>query len=143
MPSQVPVALESHPLVLSLFNSAVRTGFPSPAADHTQKRIDINDHLLINRDASYLFRIMGDSMRDIGIFEGDTIVVDRSIEPKHQHIVLAVIDEEFTVKRLYRRGKTIRLLAENPAYQPIDFKEGQELRIWGVVTFNLRKLLNN
>jgi DNA polymerase V len=142
MPKSEPVALESNPFVLGLFNAAVRTGFPSPAADHTHKRIDLNDHLLINREASYLFRVMGDSMINIGIFEGDTIIVDRSIEPRHRHIVLAIIDEEFTVKRLYRRGKTIRLLAENPAYSPIDFTDGQELRIWGVVTCNLRKLLN-
>ena len=143
MSSPTPIPLDSAPLLLSLFSATIRTGFPSPAADHTQKRIDLNDHLLINRDASFLFRVAGDSMIDVGIFEGDTIVVDRSIEPKHRHVVLAIIDEEFTVKRLFRRGKTIRLLAENPAYQPIDFTEGQELRIWGVVTYNLHKLLNN
>lgn len=139
---QEPVPLETNPLVLGLFNSAVRTGFPSPAADHSQKRIDLNDHLLINREASFLFRVRGDSMVNVGIFDCDTIIVDRSIEPRHHHIVLAIVDDEFTVKRLSRRGKTVRLLAENPVYPPIDFKEGQELRIWGVVTFNLRKLLN-
>jgi DNA polymerase V len=143
MPSQEPVPLIANPLVLGFFNASVRTGFPSPAADHTQKRIDLNDHLFINRESSFLFRVMGDSMINIGVFEGDTIIVDRSIEPRHRHIVLAIIDEEFTVKRLCRRGKVVRLLAENPAYQPIDFKDGQELRIWGVVTFNLHKLLNN
>lgn len=142
MPLSEPVPIDARPLTISLFHATVRTGFPSPAADHAQKRIDLNDILLLNREASFLFRVRGDSMVNIGIFEGDTIVVDRSIEPKHNHIVLAVIDEEFTVKRLYRRGKAIRLLAENPAYLPIDFKEGQELRIWGVVTFNLRKLIN-
>ncbi len=81
-------------------------------------------------------------MINIGIFEGDTIIVDKSIEPKHRHIVLAIIDEEFTVKRLYRRGKVIKLTAENPAYPPIELSDGQELRIWGVVTCNLRKLLH-
>ena len=143
MPLPDPVPLIANPLVLGLFNSPVRTGFPSPAADHTQKRIDLNDHLFINRESSFLFRVMGDSMMNIGIFEGDTIIVDRAIEPRHRHVVLAIIDEEFTVKRLYRRGGVVRLLAENPAYPPIDFNEGQELRIWGVVTFNLRKLLNS
>lgn len=81
-------------------------------------------------------------MIGVGIFEGDTIIVDRSIDAKHNHIVLAVIDEDFTIKRLYKRGQVIRLIAENPEFAPIDFKEGQELRIWGVVTFNLHKLLN-
>ncbi|QDZ26563.1 LexA family transcriptional regulator [Noviherbaspirillum sp. UKPF54] len=139
---QDPVPLDVNPLVLTQFGATVRTGFPSPAADHSQKRIDLNAHLLLNPEASFLFRVRGDSMINVGIFDGDTIVVDRSIEPKHRHIVLAIVDEEFTVKRLYRRGKTIRLLAENPAYPPIDLKDGQELRVWGVVTYNLRKLLN-
>jgi DNA polymerase V len=70
------------------------------------------------------------------------LIVDRSITPLHNHIVLAVVDEEFTVKRLYQRDGIIRLLAENPAYSTIELSEGQELRIWGVVTFNLHKLLN-
>lgn len=143
MSSQKPVPLIANPLVLGFFNGSVKAGFASPAADHTQKRIDLNDHLFINRESSFLFRVMGDSMINIGVFEGDTIIVDRSIEPRHRHIVLAIIDEEFTVKRLCRRGTVVRLLAENPAYPPIDFKDGQELRIWGVVTFNLHKLLNN
>ncbi|HCY63154.1 MAG TPA: peptidase [Oxalobacteraceae bacterium] len=142
MPSQSPVPLLANPLVIGLFNASVRAGFPSPAADHAQKRIDLNEHLFINRESSFLFRVMGDSMINIGIFEGDTIIVDRAIEPRHRHIVLAIVDEEFTVKRFYRRGKVVRLLAENPAYPPIELSEGQELRIWGVVTFNLHKLLN-
>lgn len=80
-------------------------------------------------------------MQGVGIFDGDTIIVDRAIAPANNHIVLAVVDEEFTIKRLYRRGAEVRLLSENPHYPPIQFKEGQELRIWGVATFNLRKLL--
>jgi DNA polymerase V len=137
----VPVAL--HPLVLSIFQNSVPAGFPSPAADHTQKRIDLNEHLLLNHEASFMFRVTGDSMMRIGIFNGDTIIVDRSIEPQHNHIVLAVVDEEFTVKRLYKRKGIVRLLPENPAFEAIDFRDGQELRIWGVVTYNLRKLLNS
>jgi len=126
-----------------MFGASVPAGFPSPAADHTRKRIDLNEHLLLNREASFLFRVTGDSMIRIGIFDGDTIIVDRSIEPRHNHIVLAVVDEEFTVKRLHKRGGVVRLLPENPAYEAIDFQDGQELRVWGVVTYNLRKLLNS
>ncbi|GAC1569140.1 MAG: hypothetical protein NVS3B3_23230 [Aquirhabdus sp.] len=81
-------------------------------------------------------------MLGIGIYDDDTLIVDRSITPAHNHIVLAIVDEEFTVKRLFQRGQLVRLLAENPAFPPIVLKEGQELRIWGVVTFNLHKLLN-
>jgi DNA polymerase V len=139
---QNPIPITLIPLPLVLFDSTVMAGFPSPAADHAQKRIDLNDHLLLNREASFLFRVRGDSMVGVGIFNGDTIIVDRSIEAKHNHIVLAVIDNDFTVKRLYKRGRVVRLIAENPAFAPIDFNEGQEVRIGGVVTFNLHKLLN-
>lgn len=138
----IPLPITTINLPLVLFDSTVMAGFPSPAADHAQKRIDLNDHLLLHREASFLFRVRGNSMIGVGIFDGDTIIVDRSIDATHNHIVLAVIDDDFTVKRLYKRGRVIRLLAENPEFEPIDFKDGQELRIWGVVTFNLHKLLN-
>ena len=81
-------------------------------------------------------------MTGIGIYDGDTLIVDRSITPKHNDIVLAIIDEEFTVKRLYKRGQVVKLIAENSTFAPILLKDGQELRIWGVVTFNLHKLTN-
>ena len=81
-------------------------------------------------------------MIGIGIYDGDTLVVDRSITPLHNQIVLAVIDNEFTVKRLYKRGEIIKLIPENPSFSVIELTEGQELCIWGVVTFNLHKLLN-
>lgn len=140
MSSPTPIAAVNLPAVL--FNSPVMAGFPSPAADHSQKRIDLNELLFLHPEATFLFRVKGPSMEDAGIFDGDTLLVDRSIQAKHRHIVLAVVDEEFTVKRFYRRGKVVRLLPENPDFAPIDFKEGQELRIWGVATFNLHKLLN-
>lgn len=137
-----PLLIKAISFPLILFDGAVQCGFPSPAADHAMQRIDLNEHILINRDASYLFRVRSNSMRNIGIFDGDTIVVDRSIEPRHRHIVLAIVDEEYTVKRLHRRGLQISLLAENDDFQPIVFREGQELRIWGVVTANIRRLLD-
>ena len=87
-----------------------------------------------------MFRVRGDSMTGIGIYEGDKLLVDRSIEPKHNHIVLAVLNNEFTVKRLYKRGGVVKLIAENPIYPPIVIKPEEELTIWGVVTFNLHKL---
>jgi DNA polymerase V len=138
----LPISVTASSMSLVSFQGSVPAGFPSPASDHTQKRIDLNEHLLLNKDATFLFRVTGESMRDIGIFDGDTIIVDRSLEPRHGHIVLAIIDEEFTVKRLHKRNGIVRLLSENSAYEPIEFKDGQELRIWGVVTCGLRKLLN-
>ena len=79
-------------------------------------------------------------MIGIGIYEGDELIVDRSIDPRHGNIVLAVLNNEFTVKRLHRRGGVIKLIAENPIYPSIVVKEGEELVIWGVVTRNLHKL---
>lgn len=79
-------------------------------------------------------------MIDIGIYEGDALLIDRSIEPKHGNVVLAVLNNEFTVKRLHRRGGVIKLVPENPRYPTIVVKEEEEFSIWGVVTYNLHKL---
>ncbi|WAW11330.1 S24 family peptidase [Oxalobacter vibrioformis] len=94
----------------------------------------------MNRNSSFLFRVAGDSMEGVGIFDGDVIVVDKSIEPRHNMIVVAVIDGGFTVKRLFKKEKIVRLIPENPKYDPIDFHEGQEMQVWGVVTSCIRKL---
>jgi len=118
----------------------VPAGFPSPAADHTRKELDLNEHLIRNKEATFIFRVKGDSMIGIGIYDGDELIVDRSIDAKHGNIVLAVLNNEFTVKRLYRRGGMVKLIAENPIYPPIVVKDGEELVIWGVITRNLHKL---
>ena len=118
----------------------VPAGFPSPAADHTRKRIDLNEHLIRNGDTTFIFKVKGDSMIDIGIYEGDSLLIDRSIEPKHGDIVLAVLNNEFTLKRLYRKGGVIKLVPENQRYPTIVIKPEEEFSVWGVVTYNLHKL---
>ena len=135
-----PVLVTDKKVWLEVCGWKVPAGFASPAGDHTRKRIDLNDHLIRNADATYVHRVKGDSMIDIGIYEGDELLVDRSIEAKHGNIVLAVLNDDFTVKRLYRRGGVVKLIAENPLYPPITLKDGEELLIWGVVTRNLHKL---
>ena len=134
------VAVPDRKVMLDVCAWAVPAGFPSPAADHTRKQIDLNEHLIRNKEATFIFRVKGDSMVGIGIYDGDELLVDRSIEPKHGNIVLAVLNNEFTVKKLYRRGGVVKLLAENLIYPPIVVKDGEELTIWGVVTRNLHKL---
>ena len=136
-----PVQVPDTKVWLDMSEWTVRAGFPSPAADHTQKRIDLNDHLIRNKEATFIFKVKGDSMIGAGIYEGDALVIDRSIEAKHGNIVLAVLNNEFTVKRLYRRGGVVKLVAENNLYPPIVVKSGEELTVWGVVTYNLHKLL--
>lgn len=138
-----PIQLSENPAALQIVEaiSRVRAGFPSPAQDHVERRIDLNEVLVLNPLSTFLFTSEGDSMIGAGIWPGDKLVVDRSIEAKHGLIVLACVDGEFTVKRLYRRGGRIRLDAENPAYQSIVFRDAQEMSVWGVVTWNLRQML--
>jgi DNA polymerase V len=95
--SDQPIQISPNPLRLDICGWSVPAGFTSPAADHTHKRIDLNEHLIRNGDATHVFRVRGDSMTGIGIYEGDKLLVDRSIEPKHNHIVLAVLNNEFTL----------------------------------------------
>ena len=135
-----PIKINSNPLILDVCSWTVVAGFPSPAADYTQQRIDLNNHLIRNKDATYLFRVKGDSMINVGIYENDILLVDRSVTPKHDHIILAQLNNEFTVKRLYRRGGVVKLLAENNIYPPRLIKEEDDLIAWGVVTYNLHKL---
>ena len=137
----IPVFISDENVMLEVCGWSVPAGFASPAADHTRKRIDLNKHLIYNGDATHVFRVAGDSMTGIGIYEGDRLLIDRSIEPKHNSIVLAVLNSEFTVKRLYKRGGVVKLVAENPIYPTTVIKEADDFTVWGVVTFNLHKLL--
>jgi DNA polymerase V len=132
--------LEVGGLWLDVCGWLVPAGFPSPAADHTEERIDLNQHLIRNKAATYVFRVKGDSMTGVGIYEGDALLVDRSIDPKHNHIVVAQLNNEFTVKRLHRRAGVVQLMAENPNYEPRRIKEEDDFMVWGVVTHNIHKL---
>lgn len=120
--------------VTPLYGHSVPAGFPSPADDYVEDRLDLNQLLVQNKSSTFFLRVKGDSMVNAGIFNGDIIVVDRSLEPADRSVVVAVVDGELTIKRLRFRNGSTELHAENPKYQPIQFKEGQELTIWGVVT---------
>ena len=113
---------------------SVSAGFPSPADDYVEKRIDLNEELIVHREATFFLRVKGRSMIGAGIDDGDELIVDRAITAEHNRIVVAAVDGELTVKRLYQRQGIIKLLAENPQYPDIEFKNEQELVIWGVVT---------
>lgn len=118
---------------LPLLQHRVPAGFPSPADEYVENCLDLNTYLIRNRAATFFFRVAGDSMTDAHIHDGDMLIVDRSIEPRHGHIVLAVINNEYTVKRLYSVAGVVELHAENSAYPPIRFQEHEELQVWGVV----------
>ncbi len=129
----MPASQMPPPQASPLFLHKVPCGFPSPAADYVEQGLDLNTYLVRNKAASYFFTVEGESMRDAGILHGDVLLVDRSVEPVHSAIVVAVIHNEYTVKRLYRKHGTVELRPENPAYPPIQLKEGEELLVWGVV----------
>ena len=115
--------------------SAGQSRFPSPAQDYEQETLDLNKRFITNPPATYLFNVKGDSMIGAGIMDGATAIVNAAVKAKSSNIVVAAVDGEWVIKRLYRRGSVVKLLSENPAYPPIEFKEGQELTIFGVVEY--------
>ncbi|AVG17008.1 error-prone repair protein UmuD [Chromobacterium vaccinii] len=123
------------PLVLA----PVRAGFPSPADDYLDDNINLHEYLVDDPPATFIVRVRGDSMIGAGIADGDLLVVDKGLTPVNGDIVVAVIDGEFTVKRLYRRAGACVLAPENSAYPPISLQPGQELLVWGVVTGAVKK----
>ncbi|WP_288378732.1 translesion error-prone DNA polymerase V autoproteolytic subunit [uncultured Acinetobacter sp.] len=116
----------------------ISAGFPSPAQDYIDKRLDMNEHLIKNECATFIVKVGSLSMLNAGIDIDDELIVDRSLDAKHQDIVVALIENDFTVKRLMIDDCGRWLKAENPDYKNIYFNEGQELVIWGVVTFILK-----
>lgn len=126
------------PLPRPIYSGKILAGqsrFPSPAQDYEQKTLDLNDRFIANPPATFFFTVKGDSMVGAGIFDGSTLIVDRSLRPKSSNIVIADVDGEWMVKRLYKRSSVIKLLSENPLNEPIVLKEGQELVVFGVVTY--------
>ena len=124
---------------LKLLSHRISAGFPSPAGDYVEDGLDLNNYLVQNKPATFMFTVRGESMIVAGIHDGDKVVVDRALKAKHNDIVVAVVDGEYTIKRLYKYRGRIELRPENPDYQPITFTEGNELQIWGVVTGVVRK----
>jgi DNA polymerase V len=113
---------------------AVPAGFPSPAQDYFNGRIDLNKHLIKDITSTFLVRVSGHSMDGAGISDGDELVVDRSLTPADGNVVVAIIDGELTIKRLRLEHGRVRLAAENPDYEDVLIPEMSELTIWGVVT---------
>lgn len=132
----IPVKLAANPIVFKvpLFNHTIRAGFPSPADDYVADTLDLNEHLMPRKEATFLVTVSGDSMIGVGIHNGDILVVDRSLTAANGKVVIAVLDGQFTVKTLEKKRGKIRLLPANPDFEPIEMKDEQELQIWGVVT---------
>ena len=118
---------------LTIGNSMIPAGFPSPTDDF-HETFDIVSHIVKHPTATFFMRVAGDSMIGAGIFDGDLLVVDRSIEAASGDIVVAIINGEFTIKRFRRKGSSIEFVPENPKYRKITLSEEMDLQIWGVVT---------
>lgn len=119
---------------LPLFNCPISAGFPSPADDYVDKKLDLNELLIRNRQATFFLRVKGDSMIGAGIQNGAILIVDRSIQAQDKKIVVAVLDGELLVKRFLRSKGKITLAAENPNYPSIEITPDSAFEIWGVVT---------
>ena len=122
------------PTPVRFYDIGVSAGFPSPADDYKEKKLDLNDLLIRQPEATFFAKASGDSMTGAGIFDGDMLIVDRSITATDGKIVIAVVNGELTVKRFKLVGRTAQLHAENPKYSPITLCEGDNVNVWGVVT---------
>lgn len=124
---------------LPLVEATISAGFPSPADDYSETRLDLNKELITNESATFYARVRGDSMTLAGISDGDLLVIDKSKTPVNGSIVVCLIDGEFTVKRLQKKANQFYLMPENDHYQPIKIKPENDVTIWGVVTYTIKK----
>ena len=124
---------------LPYFEGGVAAGFPSPADDYLEKALDLHELLVDHPAATFFVRVEGDSMKDAGMQSGDILIVDRSLAPESGKIVVALLNGEFTVKRLLRKGEKLFLLPENSRYPSIEVTDGSDFQVWGVVTYVIHR----
>ena len=123
-----------------LAEEGISAGFPSPADDFKETRISLDKELVKNKEATFYARVSGDSMIGAGLDDGDLLVIDRSKNPENGKIAICLVDGEFTVKRIKKEKNKLYLMAENKKYKPIELKEENELIIWGVVEYVIKKV---
>ncbi|TCL72393.1 DNA polymerase V [Hydrogenispora ethanolica] len=117
----------------------ITAGFPSPAEDYLENILDLNEIVVKNPSATFYGRVNGNSMKDAGAADGDLLVIDKSLEYRHDALAVCWIDGEFTLKRLRTVRGQLYLIPANPDYEPIAVKEGAEFMVWGIVTYILKK----
>ena len=123
-----------------LAEEGISAGFPSPADDFKETRISLDRELVKNKEATFYARVSGDSMIGAGLDDGDLLVIDRSKNPENGKIAICLIDGEFTVKRIKKERSRLYLMPENKKYKPIKLKEENELIIWGIVEYVIKKV---
>lgn len=122
-----------------IYSTPIWAGFPSPADDYTELKLDLNKFLIKHPSATFYVKVKGDSMKGAGINDGDILVVDRAIEPKNNDIAVCVINSEFTVKRLKKTKDALFLAPENNEYKPIKVTEFNDFQVWGIVAYIIHK----
>ncbi len=127
-------------LKIPLFLDPISAGFPSPAEDYIDKKLDLNQLVISHPAATFFVRVQGNSMIDAGIHSGDILVVDRSIEPGDRKIVIAVIDGDLLVKRLRKTDGKLVLESENPSYEVININPEMQFQVWGTVTYVIHRM---
>lgn len=135
-----PLLVSSVPIHVLDLMATVRAGFPSPAEDLGAKRIDLTAKLIKHPQATFLMKARGESMKEAGIFDGDVLIVDRAIQARSGHIVIAVIEGEFVCKTLSMRAGRMKLKAANPGHPDIVPKDSQTVEIWGVVIHAIKSM---
>ena len=125
---------------LPFFTARVKAGFPSPGDDYVESNLDLNQLLIKNPSATFFVKVEGESMSDAGIRTGDTLIVDRALEAKDKNVVIASINGELTVKRVWIANGKVFLKPENNDFSPIEITEEMDFDIWGVVTYVIHKV---
>lgn len=120
--------------------SGIHAGFPSPATDYMTQAIDLNKELVRHPAATFYGRVVGDSMIDAGVDEGDILVIDKSLEARDGDMAVCFVDGEFTLKHLRMRDGLMTLVPANPKYPEIEITEGVDFKLWGVVTYIIKKV---
>ena len=128
-------SIKKKQILVPIFIDSVSAGFPSPATDYMENKLDLNEYLIKHPAATFIVKAKGSSMTDADILSGDLLIVDRSIDPKSNDIVIASIFGDLTVKKLQKKEKSLFLLSANSDYPSIEVKEEMECFIWGVVTY--------
>ena len=123
-----------------LVEQGISAGFPSPADDFKEIRISLDKELVKNQESTFYARVSGNSMENAGLSDGDLIVIDRALDPVKNKIAVCFLDGEFTVKRIIKRGNKLYLRPENKDYNEIEIKDDNQLIIWGLVTYVIKKL---
>jgi len=128
-------------VAIPLFLDSVSAGFPSPATDYLENKLDLNEYLVKHPAATFIVKASGPSMIEASIFSGDLLIVDRSVSPKNENIVIASVFGDLTVKKIRKKGPTLFLVSANNEYPSIEVKEEMECFIWGVVTYVIHKTI--